>query len=343
MLSRKSLYILFGIVLITLIISGCGAVTPGGLYVWIDVPQDGVSFAELQPVIVKGHATGRGEISRIELYVEGELWRAVDDPEMVDDLARFEFEWLPPELGAYTLEAIAYNREDNASQRDETTIFFGLTPTPVISVTPVISITPIITDTPTPVPASVPSVQFWVDPETIDAGDCTDIHWITENVQRVELGGIEQPFEGVFETCLCDGETYSLHVTYLDDSEQTFYVNIDVVGSCEEEDNDPPPAPAQVSPIDEASFLCSPSMMIVWSSVSDESGISEYQLEVARHWDGKTWFQLPGSPFSGITSTSKSISTSECYEHYRWRVRAVDGENNIGPWSTYWFFDMTFE
>jgi len=341
-LSRKSLYILIGVVLITLIISGCGEATPGGLYVWIDVPQDGVSFTELQPVIVKGHATGRGEISRIELYVEGELWRSVDDPEIVDDLARFEFEWLPPELGAYTLEAIAYNREDNASQRDETTIFFGLTPTPVITLPPVISITPPLTETPTPVPPGEASVHFWADPESIGAGDCTYIHWTAENVQRVVLGGIEQPFEGVFEVCLCEGETYSLHVTYLDDSEQTFYVNIDVVGSCEEEDNDPPPAPVLASPADGASLSCALSTInFSWSPVSDESGISEYQLEVARHLSGKDWIQVPGSVFTGITGTSKIVGV-DCYD-YRWRVRAVDGASNTGPWSSYWYFEMLLQ
>ena len=327
---------MIGIVFISLIISGCGAVTPGGLYVWIDVPQDGVSFAALQPVIVKGHATGRGEITNIELYVEGELWRSVDDPEIVDDLARFEFEWLPPELGAYTLEAIVYDTEGNASQRDQTTIFFGLTPTPVVILPPVISITPTLTDTPTPVPPAEASVQFWADPGTIDAGDCTDIHWIAENVQRVELGGIEQPLEGVFEVCLCEGETYSLHVTYLDDSKEIFVVNIDVVGSCEEEDNDPPPAPIQSSPIDGDDLACiQSSINFVWSPVSDESGISEYQLEVARHWDGKTWIQVPGSVFTGITTTSKNVPI-DCHE-YRWRVRAVDGAGNPGPWSSWWY------
>ena len=338
-MSKRLLKVIFGSILISLILIGCGAEPAAGIYVWIDVPQDGISYAELQPVIVKGHATGSGGISHIDLYVEGEFWRSVDDPEIVDDLAKFEFEWLPPELGVYTLQAIAYGPDDQASQDDQTTIYFGITPTPVISVTPWISITPTLTDTPTPVPPAEPNVQFWADPATIAAGDCTDIHWSAANVQAVILGGVEQALEGTFQVCLCLGETYSLTVIHLDDSEEEYQVNINVEGSCE--DNDPPPAPVLSSPSDESSLSNRSFQDLVWNHVSDDTGISQYKLRVQRHPGTFVWADVPGSIFTGITENIKNIPVDSYY--YRWSVMAVDGAGNEGPWSDWWEFIVLLE
>jgi len=337
-LSQKSTYFLIALFLFTLVITGCDSVLPGGNYVWIDVPRDGHIYPELQPVIVEGHATGPEGITRIELYVDGDLWRGVDEPEMKDDLALFEIEWLPPDLGEYTLQAVAYGPGGEASQYDQTTISFGgetATPTPVISVTPVISITPTLTDTPTPLPPAGPNVKFWADPETIDAGNCTDIHWQVENVQSVVFGGVEQPLEGVFQACLCKGETYTLTVTDLEGVVEKYRVNINVIGSCK--DTQPPPAPVGSSPANGASLSCKSSQGISWSAVSDESGISQYRLQVERHSGDNNWKAVPGSVFTGITGTSKNVPV-DCGWYFRWRVLAVDGEGNKSPWSSWWKF-----
>lgn len=335
-MSNRLLKVLFGSILISLVLVGCGSAPIGGTYVWIDVPQDGISFSELQPVIVKGHATGEEGVSRIELYVEGDLWRAVEDPVMDDGLAEFSIEWLPPELGVYTLEAIAYGPDDQASQPDQTTLFFGTTPTPVISVTPVISITPTLTDTPTPVPPAEPTVYFWAEPETLAAGDCTDIYWWADNVQSVILGGVEQPFEGSFQVCLCESETYTLRVIHLDDSEEEFQLNINIEGDCE--DTDPPPAPILSSPPNGGAALdCLPTQTLVWNPVSDETGISQYQVAIQRDLGG--WVDVSGSVFTGITGTTKAYA-ADCGGTYRWRVRAVDGASNVGSWSAWWEFSV---
>lgn len=339
-LPKKSLIVLAGLILISQVIAGCSSSIPSGTYVWIDVPQDGISFSELQPVMVEGHATGGESIERIEVYVGDELWRAVDDPVMEDNLARFEIEWLPPSPGVYTLRAIAYDAGGEASEYDETTISIGLTPTPVITVTPVISVTPTLTETPTLVPPPEPSVQFWADPETINAGDCTDIHWLAENVQSLIFGGEEQPLEGVFTVCLCGGETYSLTVIYTDDSEEVFQVNIAVEGTCE--DDQPPPAPALSSPLNGAELACTPNVDLVWNAVSDETGISQYQVRVQRHPGTFMWTDIPGSVFTGITSTEKNVNV-ECGWYYRWQVLAVDGASNVGPWSSWWQFTVNLE
>lgn len=341
MLSKKPLIVWTGFLLIVQLLAGCKGALTGGTYVWIDVPRDGISFAELQPVVVEGHATSGDTITRIELYVGEELWRAVDDPVWEDHLARFEIEWLPPGPGLYTLRAIAYGEDGQASEFDEATISIGLeTPTPVISVTPVISITPTLTETPTLVPPAEPQVEFWADPSVIDAGGCTDIHWLAENVQSVILGGIEQPLEGEFQVCLCGGETYSLTVIYLDGSEEVFQVDIAVEGICE--DNQPPPAPILSLPLNGAELDCTSYVDLVWNPVSDETGISQYQVRVQSHSGDFNWTDIPGSVFTGITGTSKNIAVW-CGLYYRWQVLAVDGASNPGPWSGWWQFEDTLD
>jgi hypothetical protein len=76
--------------------------------------------------------------------------------------------------------------------------------------------------------------------------------------------------------------------------------------------------------------------------VSDKSGISQYQVSVQRHSGDNNWKDIPGSVFSGISGKKKSVSV-ECGWYYRWRVLAVDGAGNTGPWSGWWAFTIILE
>ena len=78
---KKSLKYLLPILLVALLISSCGG-TASGTYVWIDVPVDGLSYPDVQPVKVEGHAAGRDGVARVELFVDGDLWTTIDDPPM---------------------------------------------------------------------------------------------------------------------------------------------------------------------------------------------------------------------------------------------------------------------
>jgi len=324
------------IILLTLLVSSCG-VGASGTYVWIDVPVDGLSFPDVQPVNVEGHATGREGIARVELFVDGELWITIDDPPTVDTLASFQAEWLPPGPGSYIIHAVAYGSDGAPSEYDETRITLGMdTPTPVVEAVPIIPITPTLTDTPTPPPEPEASIAFWADPETIDAGKCTDIRWQAENVKSLVFGGVEQNMEGTYNTCLCKNETYTLTVTHMDDTVEKLKVNINVVGTCE--DTTPPPAPVLAVPANGLSLSCRSYQDLVWQPVSDAgSGISQYQVKVQRHSGDNNWTNIPGSVFTGIAGKHLNISV-ECGWYYRWQVRAVDGEGNIGPWSHLWNF-----
>ena len=104
-------------------------------------------------------------------------------------------------------------------------------------------------------------------------------------------------------------------------------------------DNDPPPAPNQLKPINGSDLGCISSAMLRWEAVSDDSGIAEYQIEVQRHPGDNNWSNASGSPFTGIGGTEKEISV-ECGWEYRWRVRAIDGAGNPGNWSGWFTFNI---
>lgn len=92
--------------------------------------------------------------------------------------------------------------------------------------------TPTATAEPTMTTPPDADVQFWVEDETIAAGACTTMYWEVSNVKKVVFGGNEVAFEGSYTTCQCQAATYPLTVTFLDDSVQKYYVNIQVTGTC---------------------------------------------------------------------------------------------------------------
>jgi len=108
-----------------------------------------------------------------------------------------------------------------------------------------------------------------------------------------------------------------------------------------EEDTTPPPTPSPVSPTGGITLGCSSTALLNWSTVSDPSGIADYDVEIQRSPDQASWSAAPGSPVS--TTGDKTTISVECGWYYRWRVRATDGEGNVGSWSGWATFTVTLE
>lgn len=334
------------------ILAACAPAPSRGVSVWIDVPLDGLTFAELQPIQIEGHASSAGGIARVEIWVNGALLTTVNAPPMQGRLASFRAEWTPAAPGAYTIQAVAFGADGAASQPDSARVTFGeAMVAPVVSVTPamtdtpvpVISVTPVVTDTFTPSPPPGAVIQFWAEPAQIQAGACTNIRWHVENVSRVVFGGVEQPFDGSYRDCLCADQRYTLTVTRLDGVEEKRTLDVAVSGSCvtptspPPSDTTPPPAPTPAVPADGLTIACKASQNLVWLPVDDPSGIAEYRVQVQRHSGDGNWQNAPGSPIMGIHDKQTTISV-ECGWYYRWRVRAIDGAGNAGLWSGWWQF-----
>jgi heat shock protein HslJ len=100
---------------------------------------------------------------------------------------------------------------------------------------PVIPAPPPPQPTPTPTPDNTPSIQFWADTYTINAGDCTTIRWEVENVTAVWVYPAGQPYEqypttgsGSQQVCPTTTTTYELRVQLNDGSIQVRQVTISV-------------------------------------------------------------------------------------------------------------------
>jgi hypothetical protein len=109
--------ITFTLFLATLLIGACGSAS-GGTFVWIDVPLDGLTFPSVQAVKIEGHATASGGVARVEISVDGTLQATIESPPAEGALASFHTEWSPPEAGIYTVQAVAFSEDGQASQPD---------------------------------------------------------------------------------------------------------------------------------------------------------------------------------------------------------------------------------
>jgi hypothetical protein len=347
MKTRISLVFIF---FLLFMLSACtGASQSGGTLVWIDVPTSDLTFKQGEPISIEGYASSPDGVDRVEILVDTKIHEQIVNLPQEGRLVSYQSSWTPSKPGVYVIFAIAYGANGIASEPDSTIIRVGEkadvqnfeTITPTSTNTPTVEISPTPTSTSTMIPETV--IQFWADPTSIKAGACTTLQWRTENVQKVIFGGIEQPFSGKEQVCLCKSATYPLTVTMLDGTIAKPYVNVEVVGMCETpvpSDTTPPPAPSQAVPSDGQSIACKSSQSLVWLPVSDPSGIEEYQVQAQRSSDQKTWKAVPGSPINGIKDKKTTIPV-ECGWYYRWKVRAIDGKGNVGPWSGWSRFSIT--
>ena len=350
LLSLKSIFII-------LLMSACAAGIPvQGTFVWIDVPIDGLTIPLNQPVVVEGHAASVEGVAQVEIWIDGSLTFTVEAVAAGGELSYFTQSWTPPGEGHYTIQALAIGASGTSSQADSVRVFVGevITPTPVTPSSQA--------DDPTATPTEVvqeemllPTVELWVEPEEIPAGECAILRWRVENAQSVRLGSSEVPPEGHYEACHCKNELYRLTVTHFDGSEEEHQAIIQVSGSCDAAepppdegedppppsgpDTTPPPAPGQSSPPNGSDIGCVSSANLSWGAVSDPSGIAEYRVEVERHSGDNNWQAAPGSPQTGLSATALAISV-ECGWTYRWRVQAVDGAGNAGAWSGWFHFNV---
>jgi hypothetical protein len=101
-----------------------------------------------------------------------------------------------------------------------------------VATRPVVVITataPPVTLTPTATVTGAPAViEFWVDDNEIDAGECTNLHWRTSNIDSVYLDGRGVTGEGAQEVCPSRTTSYTLRVRKRDGNEESRTVEVEV-------------------------------------------------------------------------------------------------------------------
>jgi hypothetical protein len=335
-----------------LLLVGCGK-SSTGTHVWIDVPVNNLRLIDTGPIKIEGHAASPEGVSTVEVWVNGDLVESISTTASSTTMSAFETIFTPTSPGEYVIQVVAIGSDDTISTPDMAVVRIGesvvavpvedestSTPTPVVTLTSTPTQVPTeVVDKPIEVP--VPSVNYWADPTEIPAGGCTTFYWETTNVSRVEFGGMDQELSGSASDCMCEPQTYPLRVTYLDGAQETFRVTIDVTGTCATDtpvpDTTPPDPPVLLKPVNGTTITCSSGTILRWEAVSDPSGIDEYQVQVERHAGDNNWQTVSGSIFTGINNLEMTLSI-ECGWAYRWRVRAIDGEGNVGDWSGWFTF-----
>jgi hypothetical protein len=102
-------------------------------------------------------------------------------------------------------------------------------------------------------------------------------------------------------------------------------------------DTSPPPAPALKGPPSASTYTAPvPGVTFDWTDAPDTSGIAAYHIQVSR---SPTFTNDVNTEFSGWYEAwvphsveVKSFGISQTGTHH-WRVQALDGANNLGPWS----------
>jgi hypothetical protein len=84
------------------------------------------------------------------------------------------------------------------------------------------------TPTVTPTGGPAPSVNFSVDDENIDEGECATISWSVSNVQAVYFEGEGVTGQGSRQVCPTTSTTYALRIVKLDGGEETHTVRVNV-------------------------------------------------------------------------------------------------------------------
>jgi len=351
-----------GLILITVILlawgtTSCASGNTSYPQAWIDYPSDGASVSVGAPVNVVSHVFAREGVAEVVLSVNGEPYRRDVPAEAGSDFVSIQQTWAPVEAGTYILQVQGYDRQGQPGNPATVSVEVGggdvmsVSPTPVITVTSVVTDTPtpVITDTPTPVitvtqPPSASVIQFYSYPPEIGAGSCATIYWNVENAQRVVFGGVDQPFSGSYETCLCEDERYNLTVVNLDGTEERRTVDVNVTGSCvtapppPAADTTPPPVPSPTVPANGLELSCRSTQTLAWLPVDDPSGISGYYVKLEIEVKAGEWQSVAG--YGPIPDKQVGVNVN-CGGRYRWMVRAQDNAGNFSNWSTPSTFSIT--
>jgi len=106
-------------------------------------------------------------------------------------------------------------------------------------------------------------------------------------------------------------------------------------------DTTPPPAPSPLEPPQKASVACQATVRLVWTAVSDPSGIAAYLGKLERDDYPYGWQTSGWGPVAG--NRNWIDVAVNCGSFYRWQVRAQDGAGNWSDWSTWSYFGVILD
>ena len=161
---------------------------------WIDAPLNGAQAPPSTPIKVVGHVDP--SVGQARLYIN-EVDSGLPSAPILNKMPpAYEWQWQPATPGVYFLRV-------------------GNTSAPLSMPVKVTIIGEVST-----------AATFWADQTALEPGECTTLHWTTENAITVQLDGEEVQPEGERETCPQQDETHVLQVQYQDNSNEELTVDI---------------------------------------------------------------------------------------------------------------------
>jgi hypothetical protein len=182
-----------------------------------------------QEVAVQSVATDSRGVTKVELWIDGSIYRidASPSPQGQPSFSVTQ-KWPASVAGNHTLAVKAYNVDNVTSDFVGIAIVVSLTP-PATPTNPPVTILPTLTLTPTsPPPTATAFIDFRADSYFLIAGQCTTLRWNILNVKALYLDGIGVAAQGQKQTCPIATTTYTLHVIKNDDTAEDRLLTITV-------------------------------------------------------------------------------------------------------------------
>ncbi len=356
---------------LTLFLSGCGADATSldsSAQAWFEYPFNGDTLP-MGPITLVAYAADAEGVSSIRVTVNGKELTTSSIASLAADgsrrLVRTDITWQPTEKGEYVVEAVGVN-SSGASGGTGTTRFCivscvpGQEPVPdgeeyvkrgsegpsapeidtnstaaTSTSTPQSQSAPIPTNTSTSTPPPPPpgkvAVEFYAHPSTVDAGNCSTLHWNATGATNIYLNEISVWEVGSQDSCPCETETHHLQVVQPDGSYEDYYATISVNGSCYTEIEPTPTVPAPPADTSGPSIL---SVSTYWegcslygdSYITDESGVSWAEFWFNLNGGGWAWIKM--NPSGDTWVSQVGVDTEGMPGTLEYKVRTLDTLNN---------------
>lgn len=336
-------------------------VAAAGPRAWIDFPRDSANIPAGASVIVISHAYAPSGVAEVLLSVNGTAYRRDTPADAGAPLVEVRQEWMAQQPGLYTLQVTGYDLSGAAGSPDTITVRVTgeataaptgvppptavptdvptVTPVPTEAptATPIPTLPPTVTPVPTARPTAIPPAQvsFWVDDDSITAGECTTLRWDVQNATAVYLDGAGVPGQATRAICPTSTTTYNLHVEAPGGNvDRSVTVTVSAPA-----DATPPAVPSPAVPANGLVLTCRSKQVLAWLPVSDPSGVVYYvKLEYQKT---ATEWQVVGG-YGPLMDKQVEVKV-DCGIIYRWAVRAQDGAGNTSDWSAWSGFSINLK
>ena len=310
-------------------------------------PADGAHYQIGDLVKARSLLRAADGVQRIELLVNGSVYRT-EHPNPQLSAGTLLQPWQATEAGSYTLQTRMTTNSGVVLESAVITVHVGAientpatppsTGIPTLTETLTPTLTPSITPTPTlgpPMATANTSANCRYGPgdvydvisyllneqSSLIVGRNAQLNWWV--IQRVDGNGTCWVWDGVVTV---SGDTSNVPI-WPDPPTPTPSPTLTPIPQ-------PLTAPSPTSPT--GTLKCADvtgGATLTWSAISHSNGIDHYEWELSG----------PTSETGSAPNTQTQANTLGLYcsgANYQWRVRAVDGKGNVGPWSGYAVFNI---